>query len=369
MRGVAALYVVLYHVRILLEPGFASFGPTADLLPFRGQFLLYGHFAVGVFIVISGYVLTLPVAVRGVLAGGRRRFLMRRARRLLPAYYAALTLAVPLWILRSRIDHKPLTFPTVALQYFSHVLLIHDFNAHTIWGIDSPLWSVAVEVQIYLVFIVLLLPIALRWNLLLSVLVAFVLGYVPTIVGAVLHETPYPLSHACFWFLGLFALGSVVAFVAYDKDDRFAALRLKVPWKAISICATAAFVLLALPLYDDPQELSYRVDPILGIALASGFLAIAKDQSAGRRSLVATVLAWRPLVYLGSFSYSLYLIHDPILLPVMHYLGGLKPWFRLSIAYVALVPAVVVASLGFARVFEFPFVSTARRRSDVANSY
>ena len=363
LRGIAALYVVLFHVRILLEPNYVPFGPTADALPFRGQFLLYGHYAVGIFIVISGFVLTLPIAVRGMLVGGWRAFLKRRARRLLPGYYAALTLALPLYVFRTHVEGKTLSLATVAGQYIAHLLLIHDLNVHTIWGINAPLWSVALEVQIYVLFVAMLVPVVYRFGLLAAVTSAFVLGYIPTIVGAALHITPYPFSSACFWFLGLFALGSAAAFIAYDRKDRFAALRNHVPWKVVSIVAFVAFVWLVLPLYEDPHDLSYRVDPILGIGVAAGFIAVAKDLSAGRRSIVATVLGWRPFVILGSFSYSLYLIHDPIILLAMHYLNHMPAPARLVLA-TCLVVSIILLAYAFARIFEYPFISSARRAAD-----
>ena len=363
LRGIAALYVVLFHVRILLEPNYVPFGPTADALPFRGQFLLYGHYAVGVFIVISGFVLTLPIAVRGILAGGWQGFLKRRARRLLPGYYAALTLALPFYVIRAHLEGKNLPLATIMGQYITHLLLIHDLNVHTIWGIDAPLWSVALEVQIYVLFVALLLPIVSRFGLFAALISAFVLGYIPTIVGVVFHVTPYPLSSACFWFFGLFALGSVAAFIAYDGEDRFAALRNGIPWKVVSISAIVAFGWFVLPLFEDPHDLSYRVDPILGIGVAAGFIAVARDLRAGRRSIVATVLGWRPFVILGSFSYSLYLIHDPLILLAMHYLNQLPTSARFASAII-LVVGIILLAYAFARIFEYPFVSSARRVAD-----
>lgn len=362
LRGLAALYVVLFHVRIRIEPQYAAFGPVVDLLPFRGQFLLYGHYAVGIFIVISGFVLTLPIAVRGSLVGGWRGFLKRRARRLLPAYYAALTLSVPFYLWRAQYEGTPHSALTVVGQYLAHVLLVHDLNQHTIWGINSPLWSVAVEVQIYVLFILVLLPLLLRRGLMTAIGAAFAIGYLPSIYAALRHVDSATADRASFWFLGLFALGSAAALVAYDASDRYARIRTGFPWKTLALSSGIAFLVLLVRLPpNDPAGIGSLLDVLLGISAASGFLAIANDQRAGRRSLVATILGWRPFVVLGTFSYSLYLIHDPLVLPAMHYLALVPPALRLTLAFGVVVPGIVGLAYLFARMFEFPFVSATRR--------
>ena len=93
LRGLAALYVVLHHAA--LEVRGAS--PWRVVEWSRGL-LRHGHFAVAVFIVLSGYCLMRPVAndPRGRLRGGIVGYLGRRARRILPPYYAALGLC---WLL------------------------------------------------------------------------------------------------------------------------------------------------------------------------------------------------------------------------------------------------------------------------------
>src|SRR4051794_40542870 len=85
LRGLSALYVAAYHA--FLFTGHA--GDAEKHLPVIGWFLLYGYLGVPVFIVLSGFVLMLPVVSRGrglELPGGARKFIRRRARRILPPY-------------------------------------------------------------------------------------------------------------------------------------------------------------------------------------------------------------------------------------------------------------------------------------------
>jgi peptidoglycan/LPS O-acetylase OafA/YrhL len=93
MRATAALVVLLNH-------GYAQIWDLAlkQFPPHRYAVLTYamvtGHLAVSVFICISGFCLMLPVARGdGALKGGPLLFFKRRARRILPPYYAALLLS------------------------------------------------------------------------------------------------------------------------------------------------------------------------------------------------------------------------------------------------------------------------------------
>ena len=81
LRALAALYIVLHH---LLQ---TSAYMTWWLFPLR-----YGFEVVVVFITISGFCLALPLSQRGRWKLEVRHFYWKRARRILPPYYAALAL-------------------------------------------------------------------------------------------------------------------------------------------------------------------------------------------------------------------------------------------------------------------------------------
>src|SRR5207248_6339313 len=68
----------------------------------------FGRYAVGVFIVISGYCLMLPVArsVNRQLPGGVWAYIRRRARRILPPYFAALGVSLLLIVLIPGMAHR-----------------------------------------------------------------------------------------------------------------------------------------------------------------------------------------------------------------------------------------------------------------------
>jgi len=366
LRGLAALYVALYHVVLTLDgvrPG------ASAVIPFSGAWLKWGHFAVALFIVISGYVLALPVVVRGSLSGGVRGFFMRRARRLLPGYYAALVLAMPFWIAQLHFTQDDASPLRIIGNFIVHALLLHNVSQHTIQTIDGPLWSVAVECQIYLVFAFVLLPVVRRFGLGTMVALAFAIGLLPLAIGTLRHDSPrYALDDSCYWFIGIFALGSAAAYVAHGRDALFARLRERVPWRTVWAIATVAFIALAYDrvVTEVPPWEFWQPDIALGVVAAVGFVILATSPTGRLSSPTIAWLSSKPCVLLGTFSYSLYLIHFPILVTVMQTLSGtpLSNPQIVVLCYGVVIPAIVALAYAFSLAFEKPFVSAYRRRAD-----
>ena len=103
LRGLSALYVAGCHAYLMYAGQFAEQGlrSAAGGLLVATSWLAFGRVAVAVFIVLSGYCLMLPV----VQSAGRAlpltywQFMARRARRILPPYYAALAVSIVLIIM------------------------------------------------------------------------------------------------------------------------------------------------------------------------------------------------------------------------------------------------------------------------------
>ena len=205
IRGFAAAYVVLHHA--WLQTGPEMFPPLHRAL----GFLAYGQFAVATFIVLSGYLLMLPVARShdGQLKGGIRTFASKRARRIIPPYMVALFVSIGLAGISNQLHLPPtdlehVTAPTVV----SHLLLVHNLSMSTYHAIDPPMWSVASEWQIYFAFALVLVPAWRKVGTLSTVAAAFILGVLPFGL-AILHLPTF--FWACPWYLGLFALGMCAA--------------------------------------------------------------------------------------------------------------------------------------------------------------
>src|SRR3954463_12644923 len=94
VRGLAALFVVVNHVFLRAFPGY-----PVDRAPFWAGWFIYGRVAGVVFIVLSGFSLPRPPARHGWRLDAVSRFARRRARRILPAYWAALVFSLAMaWL-------------------------------------------------------------------------------------------------------------------------------------------------------------------------------------------------------------------------------------------------------------------------------
>jgi peptidoglycan/LPS O-acetylase OafA/YrhL len=183
LRAVAALLVVAHHAQLEVWFGVASWTRYA------------GRLAVDVFIAISGFCLTLPVA-RDRFELSAPRFFWRRARRILPPYYIAT--AVSLALIYTCIGDKTgttwdQTIPVTRNGIAAVVLMLVDVFHRG--EINHVFWSVAVEWKIYCVFPLLLL-LARRIGVLAASGLAVAAGLA---VFAVVHETGAPAgcSRAC----------------------------------------------------------------------------------------------------------------------------------------------------------------------------
>src|SRR5579883_2718019 len=162
LRALAALFVVLHHAWAQVWPVFTTDRPDnwphGWVLRAMGLFF-YGHFAVGIFIVLSGFCLMLPVVHNnGALPGGICSFFIKRMRRILPAYFGALAVClmlIALCIGQKTGGHWDCAIPVTRQGLLTHLFLVQDIFGNS--EIDYPMWSVAVEWHIYFLFPVLVL--------------------------------------------------------------------------------------------------------------------------------------------------------------------------------------------------------------------
>lgn len=338
IRGAAALFVVLHHCYLMAYHGY----PEATG-PIWTNWLIYGQFAVAVFIVLSGFSLAVSPARNGWRLNGKARFANRRAWRILPPYWAAL--AFSLVVAWAAIPQPGEGLPT-AKSVVVNALLLQD-----VFGAPSPngaFWSIAVEAQLYLVFPLMLL-VTRRFNLLAMV------GAVLTVVagvGLLADHVPVVAELRRFTpqFAALFAMGVLGAGVVSARES----VR-RIPWQWLA-AAAALPVVATIAVQGSVWTVRnfFWVDLALGPAIAMILAAVAT----GRPAALVRLLDTRPMRSLGSFSYSLYLIHAPIVVAVADLLvaprvpAGL-PTFAVTLAVA--VPLSLVTARLFAAVFEIPF--------------
>lgn len=371
IRALCALGVMAGHMGV---GGF--FAETSRPLPLLLRFLasltLFGPFAVAVFIVLSGYCLMIPVASASgnVLPGGVKSYFFRRARRMLPPYYVALvgsTLLLASGLMR---DSQATPFQAAQMNltpatFLSHVFLVHNLKHDWIFQINGPMWSVATEWDIYLFFPLLLLPILRRSGIGATVVAAYVVGIAPHFL---LHRW---LDLTSPWYLSLFAIGMTGATVGFSQDPRLTTARNRFPWGGISVVLAALLVVaFAVKPARLPSYPLYFVEPILGLAVTCLLIHCTNGvmrAEGSRAPWILRLLERPPLVACGLFSYSIYLVHAPLLmiaLPLLHR-ASLLPTVKLAVLWLIAGPLILLCCYGFHCLFERPFMPHyARRRSD-----
>jgi peptidoglycan/LPS O-acetylase OafA/YrhL len=350
IRGLAALFVVLNHVYLRAYPGYPD-----NHAPFWADPFIYGRFAVVVFIVLSGFSLSIAPARSQWRLDGVRRFAHRRAWRILPPYWAAMVFSLLMtWFV---VAQPGWPIPT-GRSIWVNGLLLQDVIV-----VPSPnrtFWSIAIEAQLYIVFPLLIL----MMRRLSSVVM---LAAVTTPVVYLGLRSQHGDQHAASLILQytpdlavLFAIGVAAARIV-SAGDRWR--RLPWHWFALLLAAPVFAIIAARgsAWTLDDQRL-FWVDMALGPAIGCLLAAIATQRPAH----VVRALNSRPLRSLGSFSYSLYLTHGPIVIAIYYGLMygklplGAPTFFLLG---ATAVPATVLFARLFAEVFELPFV---RRRGWVA---
>jgi peptidoglycan/LPS O-acetylase OafA/YrhL len=334
------MFVVLHHAWLGVWPKFPH-----DTGPWWAGWMLYGQLAVAVFIVVSGFSLALSPLRRGAtLSGGTGRFLRRRAWRILPPYWAALVFSL---VIAASIVHPPLQ--TAARGFVVHALLLQDITGS--WVVNGSFWSIAIEWQIYFVFPLILL-LARRRGLMTAVACTVLLVFA---AQALSHLGPpfTKIHHLTPQLLALFALGVL----AVDLGRSQGAARLRRPLVVIGSSALGAVVILAIAKGSVWMVRQYfTIDIIFGVGVAS-LMAVMYGGGLPR---LRRVLASRLGLFLGLFSYSIYLMHGPILGLFERLIlnpMNVAPLARFALLLVVGIPVVLVVCYGFYLMFEAPFMA------------
>jgi peptidoglycan/LPS O-acetylase OafA/YrhL len=311
LRGYAALLMVVYHAWVL----------TGGPLLGGGRALLSGGFlAVDLFFVLSAFVLTLPAARTGTF-GSWRRYALRRAARIVPAYYAAIAVALVLYhaLAGPAADRRPptadgllahLTFLQIEAR------LIPGYDGALGFRVDPPLWTLSVEIAFYAALPLIVLGFLKRpvgW--LLAALIATV-ALRALALGGFDGSTEDRLLSLPPMYAADFAAGMAGAWL-YARGFTPKA------WMGGAALAAAVAVLYAsgAPTADAAR---------LG-ARQSLWLAVATPLAFGALVLTATTARWAdnaPARWLGKVSFGVFLFHFMVMLLATNGFG-LEREFRL----------------------------------------
>ena len=284
VRGVAALWVFVYHARSLHAAGLAR--ATAEL----------GYLGVDVFFILSGFIITYvyldDFSSWQDVKKNTRRFLGLRFWRIYPLHLITLLL----WLAYPIKNVYEAQNPTVS-DFVQNLLLVHSwgFPVEMHWNIPS--WSISVEWLLYLCFPLMAWGIGKRRDPLFNVLLLALALWTWVMY---LYAIDMDMSH--FAGAGLSVLRGILDFtmgITLHNLFRAGFLR-RLPWDALSVAGILGLVGIIWL-----QSLGIIVHTALILALFAFMIyALANVRSWGH-----LLFSNRVMVYLGTISYSLYLFH------------------------------------------------------------
>jgi peptidoglycan/LPS O-acetylase OafA/YrhL len=270
LRGVAASAVVFFHA---VEGGHIT--ELFNKVPSGFQTLLrHGDSGVAIFFVLSGFVIAHSLRTEQLSVTGALRFMLKRSIRLDPPYWAAIAIAILFSTLASMIVSNRPAEAYSAPQIVSHLVYLQGLLGFK--QINPVFWTLCLEIQFYSVYALLLLT-----------------GSKTVLIEAFLVSLVWPIGLGAsapgvfveFWYAFLLGVGA-------NCSWRNPAAR---PWflAYAAIIAVAAF-------YDSNY---------FALICCSTAICLLSVSVAGS---LTQLLNWRWLQFLGTISYSLYLIHNPI---------------------------------------------------------
>lgn len=294
LRAIAVIPIVLLHA------GFSAFGG--------------GFVGVDVFFVLSGYLITsIIIAERQNNTFSLLKFYERRARRILPALLVTLLVSLPLawmWLLPPDMS----LFCQSILAVLGFVSNIFFADTTNYFGVAAPLtplvhtWSLAVEEQFYIVFPAMLMLLWRFGRRPAGVIFAVIA------VGSLVAAQYYAMTDTQFDFYHLptraweILAGSVIAFYGPHLNPGEASSRVREGGSLLGL----GLIVYAIFAFDD-ATLSPSLDILIPV-VGAGLVIVFADET----TLVGKLLGFRPLVAIGVISYSLYLLHQPILAFARH---------------------------------------------------
>lgn len=331
LRAIAALLVVLFHLRIVEE----RFGVDGALLP---RFVRFADAGVDLFFVISGFVIATLVETSPASGAGASRFLIRRAWRVLPPYWIYTTLVVALMVFMPGVANSSYAGQSVLASY-----LLWPQPTLPVLTVG---WTLVHEAYFYIVIAAVIATLGGRWltQALLCWSVAIVLAQtsdsdiVRGPLGA-LVSSPMTLEFIAGGLLG----------VSWHRIPAAAA-------PTLLMAGALAFVGGMAYIDSFPPALSYLPLRVLifgaaSLLIVAGCVRLEHD---GRWPACAAAEA------VGNASYSLYLSH----VFVISATGRLWQWTGLNasaVQHAAFIAATVglclAAGLVSYRFLERPFVS------------
>lgn len=320
-RGIAALMMVVFHAY-----QYSREGTQAGRYVYEGTaahtFFIGLEAGVSWFFVLSGFLIFLPFAYSAVSQRSprsARRFLVRRALRILPLYYVAI---LSVWSLRFTGGREQW------VDLLQHLTFTHVFSREHIFWTIGPAWSLAVEVIFY-VFIAIVGPllylacrpigtISGRATLLTVVVVALGAGSIAykwwARYVAEIPEDNWPVYFGPLAKLDTLAFGMLLAVLVAYISVRRSKFGFGAAPSGLLFVLGATLLVADFLLREDSEAVGLYFHTLSGVAFALVLAATVLAGGSGERWGGLLGLLRKPVLgFVGVISYSVYMWHEPLL--------------------------------------------------------
>lgn len=287
LRGIAAWWVVLYHVQRYVD------------YSWLGTFIAKGHMAVDFFFVLSGYVITHAYSKKlaAPTASKITHFYLKRVSRIYPMHLLVLALYLLLPLAYALGDRSLPSGSKYSLDYFlASLVLIQNWGFTDTLAWNVPAWSISTEMAAYLLFplIALVLPslrsITLTLGLIGTLAVALAMIFASSGYQAVDDNIPRMGLARCILE---FSMGTL----------SYRLLLLSKPLRKATACLLTGcgFVVFLAPVFYEPKPYTIYTMPLAITASLYGILNLRLSSH--------SIMLKKPLRYLGDASYATYIVH------------------------------------------------------------
>lgn len=361
LRGLAVLGVLLIHTQNAWYLGAGSDWPSGERLRMRDHWLgilsmpvSFGFLGLNLFFLLSGFCIHLWTVQRQGSFGWTfpyKQFIARRLVRLYPAYVGAIAFSllclgiaegIRIYLLGYESISRYVLNVSLVEQTFRYLTFTHTLKVETFGGYNLPLYTMAIEFHFYLLY-----PLVLwgfrRWGMLMTVAIvtALSLGCLVTVLMVDEPRFSRLVMDSVLVRWPEWVLGCVLA-------EQW--IRRRNPWSAVQGMALGAIGLSAGAYVQIVHNIQVNILWTAGLYFLVVWYLLEWD---GQKSLAE---GW--LSRLGLISYSVYLLHSPIL-RICAILMPPEPQ-RLLVhlgVYGLVVPCIILTGYGFFKILEEPFLT------------
>lgn len=373
-RWAAAALVFVGHLRNPLFLGYASL-PADDRNPIvQGWYFVTGWFgeAVIVFFILSGFLIGgMGLAKLQAQTFDLKAYAIDRISRLYIAFVPALLLTVLLdhaghaWfpqaglyshtqpMIAEKINTPSFESMATPTNFVGNLVMLQNFHVPT-YGSNTPLWTISVEFWFYFVFGLAAILLIHRSKRARAATIA---------VGAVVFAI---LGTGFAYLLGLWLIGVAVALIGRSQMER--------PLLALILFVA---VLVAARILHDKVSAFVWCQTIRDYGVAASFAYLLYSMRSAKSALLARLAGFNR--FMADFSFSLYLIHFPMLIFLSSlafasgYFSGVETGYRPTdpqgvFLYALIVIAVYLAAWGFSLLTERHTVRVRRFLKSIASA-